>query len=296
MLFNSVFICNLTSLKKHMLTFDFLELKFFESPHFSNTFSVMRHFMKITPLIFLLFCSTIIFSCNKVEKNETLLVASQKFNDLDTIHKEFKIYADSSFQFEKIVKEIDHESQEKWTGNVKIYNDTIKFEPFALKYNRSETAVLKNGFIEFIDGEEPDRMKIEKSSLSSIKNIDFSNFSKIAVFTFYKKFHPLQDEKNLVNYDLKTEELQKIESILKIEFRKNKKLRNYDDYLKQISAVKNLKNEIIIKAHFFCESPHIIESFEYYETGMMDGGNCNVYLELNFTSKEINFINIAGIA
>ncbi len=237
------------------------------------------------------------------EKNETdpnsskksLLIATQNFHDFGKTETIFKIYSDSSYTVSKNIEEVNYKKFETYEGRAEIRNDTIKF-PLLLKYNRCETAILKNGFIEFIDGEYPDRMKIEKTTLFVKKNIDFNKFPNYAIFTFYKNFNKEEWQKDYANYNLNNQELFNIDKIFKSEFRSNKKLRNYNEYLKQIVAIRNSKNEILIQAHFFCKDSHSLESFEYHELSMMDGGNCNVYMEFNLTTGKFNFINIAGIA
>ena len=256
-----------------------------------------------TALQILLFAFLIIFlSCAKlknetktVSEKETLLVASQKFTDLDKTERTLKIYKDSSYVFIENIEEPTHKKLETYEGKLEIKNDTIKF-PLLLKYNRCENAVLKNGFLEFIDGEYPDRMKIEKTSLSVKNYFDLNKFQNYAVFTFYKNFHKQSWETNYSNYDLNTEQIKKIDEIYASEFLKNKRLKNYKNYLKQITAVKNEKNEVIILTHFFCKDSHILESFQYYEISMMDGGICNIYSELNLTTGKITTFNIAGFA
>lgn len=257
----------------------------------------MRHFMKTSLNIIFATFLLITLSCNKNEKiikseKKALLIATQNFNDLVEINRTFKIFSDSTFTFTESLKELNHSKNEIYKGFVKISKDSIKFFPFKLGFNNSETAVLKNGFLEFIDGENPGRMKIEKTNLNLNNNLDLNKFPNYAIFTFHK-----QDlQKDYSNYDLSNSDLIKVDQILKNEISNNNKLRNFDEYLKQIISMKNNKNEILIRAHFFCKTPHLIESFQYYETKISDGSNCNVYLELNLTTGKFNFINIAGAA
>lgn len=136
-------------------------------------------------------------------------------------------------------------------------------------------------------------MKIEKTSLKVNNRIDFKNFKDYAVFTDYKKFDI--DNRNR-SIDLTTDDLKKIESILKTEFKKNKRLRKYSDYLKQVNSLKNEKNENIIGINCYCKNDDLLESFQFYESRMMDGGNCNVYIQLNLTTGKIELVNIAGLA
>ncbi|MEZ7926651.1 MAG: hypothetical protein QMB68_03440, partial [Cloacibacterium sp.] len=49
MLFNSAIFCKLAVLKKHSLRWCFLNFSFFESPHFANTFSVVRQLKRQDP-------------------------------------------------------------------------------------------------------------------------------------------------------------------------------------------------------------------------------------------------------
>ena len=261
----------------------------------------MRHFMKIVNPTNLVVFLLILSSCSKFEKKqngqkEILLTATQNFNDVNEIKRTFTIYADSTYLFTESLKETNHNKIETFEGSIKITQDSIKFDSFEFDFNEAKTAVLKNGFIEFVDGENPDRMKIEKTFLNVKNKLDINKFPNYSVFTFYKKFNNQEWQKEYSNYDLNNQELLKIDEIFKNEFSKNKKLRNFNDYLKQIVAIKNAKNEIIIQAHFFCKQSFLIESYQYYETSMHDGGNCNVYLELNLKTGKFNFINIAGMA
>lgn len=254
--------------------------------------------MKIVTQIFFLL---ILSSCSKFEEKQNeqkkiLLTANQNFNDFYEIKRTFTIYSDSTYLFTEILKETNHNKTETFEGVIKITHDSIKFDPFKFDFNGAKTAVLKNGFIEFVDGKNPDRMKIEKTSLNVKNKIDINKFPNYSIFTFYKKFNNQEWQREYLNYDLNNQELLKIDKILKNEFLKNKKLRNFNDYLKQIVAIRNSKNEIIIQAHLFCKESFLLESYQYYETSMDDGGNCNVYLELNLKTEKINFINIAGMA
>ncbi|GGP01406.1 hypothetical protein GCM10010992_01650 [Cloacibacterium rupense] len=254
----------------------------------------------ISPVLILVFMMLLGFndynSKSETEKKEVLLLATQNFNDLIKINRTFKILSDSSYIFTELVKEENHSKSETFQGLVKIDNDTIKFSPFLLDFNISETAVLKNGFIEFIDGEYPERMKFEITKLNVNNNLDTQKFPNYAIFTFYKKFNKQEWQKEYSNYDLNNQELLKIDQIFKKEFSNNKRLETFDKYLKQIVAVRNNKNEILIQAHFFCKNTSLLESYQYYESMMNDGGNCNVYAELNLTTGKFNYFNIAGLA
>lgn len=252
--------------------------------------------MKIN-LILILFlflsCNKSQNQSNKINQKDTLLIAKQNFDDFRKINRTFTIFSDSTYTFKQIIKDVNYSKEENFEGILKIKNDTIKFFPFELSYNEAETAVLKNGFIEFTDGESPERMKIEKTSLNFINLIDFKNFKDYAVFTDYKKFD--SDNRNR-SVDLTTDDLKKIESILKTEFNKNERLRKYSDYLKQITSTRNDKDEAIVSIYLYCKSSNKLDIYQFYKIGMEDGGNCNVYIRLNLTTEKIELVNIAGLA
>ncbi|SEP76473.1 hypothetical protein [Epilithonimonas lactis] len=252
--------------------------------------------MKINLLIILI----LFLSCNKSENQskkinpkDTLLIAKQNLDDFSRISRTLTIFSDSTYTFKEIIKETNHSREESFEGFLKIKDDTLKFFPFEFDYNESETAVLKNGFVEFVDGQEPFRMKIEKTSLRVKNKIDFKTFKDYAVFTDYAKF---ENDGIYKSIDLNSNDLKKIESILKNEFQKNKSLRKYSDYLKQVTSLKNEKNEAIIGINCYCKNSHTVVSFQFYKIGMRDGGNCNVYIRLNLTTEKIELVNIAGLA
>ncbi len=248
------------------------------------------------------FIVIILASCQIADKpladqeKETVLIANQKFTDLNKIHRIFKIYKDSSYIYTEIINELNHNKTESWRGKVQISNDTIKFLPFRLNYNRSETAILKNGFIEFIDGDYFHRMKIVRTNLKVKNLIDFKNFQDYSVFTFHKSANNLHSQKSFTNYDLTSNELNKIDILLKQVFSQNNKLRKFSDYIKQLEAVKNANNDKIIFIRCFCKGKSLQERYQYFLTTMHDGGNCNIYIELNLTTGKIEIMNIAGLA
>lgn len=244
-------------------------------------------------LILFLSCNKSEDKSNRIKQKDILLIAKQNFDGIRKINRTFTIFSDSSYIFKEIIKETNHSREESFEGFLKIKNDTLKFSPFEFDYNEAETAVLKNGFIEFIDGEEQDRMKIEKTSLKVNNQIDFKNFKDYAVFTDYAKF---ENDHIYKTIDLTTKDLKQIDIILKDQFQNNKHLRKYSDYLKQITSFKNEKSENVVSINCFCKSIHISDSFQFYKTDMHDGGNCNVYIQLNLTTGKIEIFNIAGLA
>ena len=262
----------------------------------------MQHFMKAVIRVKLIVFLLVLLGCNKSEQTpikpekKIILLATQQFSELIKIERTFTVFEDSTYLFTENIVDINHTKIENWEGKMQILNDTLKFFPFSLGYNRSKTAVLKNGFIEFFNGEFPDRMKIERTSLVVKHLINIENFKDYSVFTFYKNSHNLSHEKDFTNLDLTTEKLAKIDVILKQTFKENRGLRNFEEYYKQIESVKNKKGENIIFIHSFCKDGHQMEYYKYYLTSMCDGGNCNVFLQINLTTGKIEVLKIGGMA
>lgn len=255
----------------------------------------MKIFTKKSLIIPLLW---VLLNCQEKKNNaqKILLSANQKLAYLEKIEKTFEIYGDSSYLFTETIHEINHNKTENWEGRVQIMNDTIKFFPFRLAYNQSEVAVLKNGFIEFINGQSFEKLKIQQTSLFVNNSIDFTNFKDYAVFPIQTDIDSSTNKQNLQSYDLTTKELSRIDTILKQDFQKNPNLREFSNYIKQVEAVRNTQGNIIAFIHCFCKDKHRDEIYQYYPTSMMDGGNCNVFIKLNLTTNKIEILTIAGEA
>lgn len=248
------------------------------------------------------YCSIVMLllsSCNKTNdspKSRTLLVAIQRLSDIIKVEKIFKIYGDSSYIFTEMITEFDHKKTESWEGVVRIHNDTIKFFPSRLGYNHGEIAVLKNGFIELINAEHFDKLKIQQTSLFVKNRIDFANFKDYAVFTAQIDIYHSRNKQNFQNYDLTTKELAQIDTILKQDFQKNPNLREFSNYIKQVEAVRNTQGNILAFIHCFCKNTHRDDRYQYYPISIMDGGNCNVFIKLNLSTRKIETLTIAGEA
>ena len=259
----------------------------------------MKNFIKL-----LSFSTLFLFAnCKKLENKskdeyskKTLLAATQNFSSLDKIERTFKIFTDSTYLFTESINQGDYNKLENFKGKLEIENDTIKFSQGRLKYNSAETAVLKNNFVEFCDGEFPYRMKILNTSLKVTNLVDFKNLPNYAVFTYYKKFENDSYKSDFQNYSLNTQELNQVDIILKNTFKANKDLMEFSNYLKQVESVKYKNGNIIINIRCFCKENFTLERFQYDLIRMNDGGNCNVFIKVNLTAGKVESINIAGIA
>ena len=212
-----------------------------------------------------------------------------------------KIYSDSSYICKKNEKNPEYEKSETFNGRYKIIADTINFFPSDFRLINATKAVIKNNFIEFVDGTFPLRIEIKRNKLNSKTNLNFDKYKSYAIFTFNKKFNSylyIDFKSNSIKpYDLNQKELELLHAVISKSFAENKtKLRNENDYLKQCIAVKNSKNEIEIWVACYCKENGIRNGFKYSLIEMSDGGNCNVHLKINLTKKTYSELNISGSA
>ena len=192
-----------------------------------------------------------------------------------------KIYSDSTYICEKNEKSSEYEKREIFKGTFKIVNDTINFFPSNFRPINATKALIKNSFIEFVDGEFPLKIEIKKSKFKSKQNLNFKEFNSYAVFTFNEKFNRNlsfgSTPKSIKAYDLNQNELEEIHTILSKCFLENQtKLNKESDYVKQCIAIKNSKNEIEVWIFCFCKDNSIGNGYKYSLIDMSDGGNCNI--------------------
>lgn len=244
-------------------------------------------------LLFLI--SFLLFSChNKNEKEkELLLIATEKSSFINKSELTFKIFSDSTYIFNVNVKGQLYDKVENFRGYLKIKNDSIDFFPSRFEFIHAEKANLKNGYIEFINGNAPFRLKIDSTKLRVNNLINFSKFKNYAVFNYEKNE---QENDGNLNVDLNEKDIYEIESLLKPEFKKKKNLNEYDKYLKQLIGYKKANGEKYVIVKCFCESRYLLDNFRKYVIEMNDGGKCNIFIVLNLTKKKIEIFSVAGLA
>jgi hypothetical protein len=207
--------------------------------------------------------------------------------------EDFKYYSDSTYTFYLKSIDFDYEKVEKFKGSCYLKNDTLYFTPFEFKPTKSEKAILKNNFIEFIGKYSSYRLEIKKNNTNIKSKLNFKKIKDFAVFTYY----PESEKSNYKLYDLNQSELEKANKILEKCFEENKsKLRNSTEYVKQCVAVKNANNEIEVWISCYCKNSFNKNGYKFYQIEMNDGGNCNVLIKINITKETISELAIAGLA
>ncbi|MFH6999211.1 hypothetical protein ACHRVZ_14845 [Flavobacterium sp. FlaQc-57] len=240
----------------------------------------------------------------KIKKNAAkveMISAINTYNFIGDASLKFQLFSDSSYVFTITENDLNHEKKEKFKDFCFSKNDTIYFSRTRFRYNGSEKAVIKNGFIEFIDGESPLKIEIKKNLFHTKAKLDLKKYNNYAFFTFNPEF---QRPKNygyksgtIKPADLDQNELIELNRILKICFKENaSKLKNINQYIKQCIVVLNEKQEKEVWTFCYCRDPYDKESYKYNLMMVNDGGNCNISLKVNLTKHNYTDLNISGSA
>lgn len=235
------------------------------------------------------------FGCktNSDLSSEEIIYAENKYEFDRTI--KLNIYSDSTYIFTASEKDSRYEKIEKFKGFYFKRLDTIYFKPFEFELTGSEKAVVKNNFIEFIDGKFPLRLKIKKTNFPLKKEIYSEKQDSYSTFTFNSKFYDCFKE-DFKPYDLSEKEINELEMLLIkcIEENKSKMTRPITEYQKQLIAAKNLKGEIEVWVNCNCKEEN--EEFQYSILDYNDGGDCHFNLKINLSKNTYSELYINGEA
>lgn len=230
----------------------------------------------------------VLLSLNSCKK-EHLLEAELTSTSFGDFRKGLVIKEDSTFElkvYDKVFE--DPIKKDSLSGKVKIENDTLYFDSRNNSF-WADKAVLKNGYIEFFQDEQVNKLKIIKSKLNQFETIDYSQFPNYAVFPF------INNNSELRYYELTTKDLVLIDKLIRYEIATKSELRNYENYIFQVTAFLNSKNEILADVDLFCGGNFRDIFFKFNQIRMNDGGNCNVWIELNLSKNEILNTHVSGL-
>lgn len=236
----------------------------------------------------------------KIAQKTEQISAINSYNFIGNSSLKFQLFSDSSYVFTIIDKDMNHEKIEKFNDLCYSKNDTIYFNPTRFRYNGSEKAVIKNNFIEFIGGEFPLKIEIQKNLLHTKNRLNLEKYNNYAFFAFEEEFH-----KSYFKYrsntakaaDLNQKELVELDQILKKCFSDNApKLRKFDNYINQCIVTINEKQEKEVLINSYCKAPYNDKGFKYSLIQMNDGGNCNISLRINLTKHNYSDLSISGSA
>lgn len=264
--------------------------------------------MRYQIVILLLLFGFLIQCKNKEEdsivksRKKAIVFAENLIDDLIGKNKtRLIIYSDSSYFCESFISHVNYEKNEKFRGNLHFKNDTIHFFPSNFKLTNSTKAVIKNNFIEFVDGDYELKIEIKNNLLNSKSKLNFEKYKDYAFFSFNEEFQrPVNygyKAKTLKPYDLEQNELIQLDKILKKCFAENKeKLKKKENYIYQCITVINENGEKEVWVSCYCKNEYREEKYKYWLIDMCDGGNCNVHLKVNLTKNNYSDLNIAGLA
>lgn len=251
--------------------------------------------------IILIFCSVLFFQCNQkkdVEKKskEEILIAEHIYK-LSGDYTKLELFKDSSYTFTISQKSSGYEKIEKYDAKYLIDKDTIKFLEYGFRYLDGDKAVLKNNFIEFLNGKMPLKLKLKTTTINLKNSSDLLNNQDFAFFTYNPNYYNYFSE-NVISYDLKKVDLKTIDEVLNkcIEENPKRLTKQLSKYNKQCIAVKNPKNEIEVFVFCSCNKNFDKEEFKYQINKVDDGGDCYFGVILNLTKKSFGKINISGRA
>ena len=143
--------------------------------------------MIMNRLLLIIIASLLLIQCSQKEKtsNEVLIAK----NNLDLGDSQLlTFYRDSSFSFEWIDHSSNPEIKISCVGKYLIKNDTAYLSS-KIAFGKGNIAIIKNGFIEFINGEYPYRFQIVKSDITLKQSIFVDKFSDYSSFVFNPDFY-----------------------------------------------------------------------------------------------------------
>lgn len=237
---------------------------------------------------------------NKPKQKTEKLSALNNYNFIGKASIRFQFFSDSSYTFTIIEKDDNHDKIEKFNDFCYSKNDTIYFSRTSFRYNRSEKAVIKNNFIEFVGGNFPLKIEIQKNLLQTKNKLNLEKYNNYAFFSFEEEFHKKyfsEKPNTLKPSDLNQMELAEMDQILKKCFSNNaSKVRKFDKYVNQCIVIINQKGEKEVLINSYCQDPYDKKAFKYSLIQMNDGGNCNISLKINLTKHNYSDLNISGSA
>lgn len=247
---------------------------------------------------FIVLCllTTILFTqCIRKNNNtaEVIVSAEWKLDSGDNF--DIKLYSDSIYVFSHSNEIHKDEIGEKYKGRYTINHDTINFAPDNFLYLNATKAILKNKYIEFLDGSYPFKMKITKSNSPLKFCYDTLKYKDFAFFTYSPKFYSYFDNE-AKPYDLSATDLETIKTILDTVFQENnKKIETSEKYNKQCIAIINSKREKEVWIYCSCKLGLFSkDEFQYRINSAKDGGNCYFSVKLNLTLKTYSELQING--
>jgi hypothetical protein len=237
-----------------------------------------------------------LYSCSSATKDtREILIAHDNFDEFTRYQIDFRLLTDSTFIFTYNSSEWSHERKEIFRGRYFVKYDTIYFHPFDFSYIRSDKAILKGDFIEFLNGDKPLKMRLRETVLKSIVTYDTTKYSDYAFFTFDADFYG-KFSNGSKSIDLNANELKLVDSLLNVCLKDNSIKRELKDYYKQCISVVDSSNEKVVWINLLCKGRRRDTTYQHYVTRVHDGGECYLNLKINVDTLKYYQLYINGDA
>ena len=179
-----------------------------------------------------------------------------------------------------------------YSGKYQISNDTFYFEG-----NRIfKKAVLKNGYIEFLQNSFKISLIENRTSIHSEKQLQGQK--DFTFFTYNSKYEYLF--KKGTNVDLNENDIIKIRKIIQSVIKKESKqfihYSNENEYYKQCISILNNKNEKEVWIQCLSKESLFSDDWDARIIDVCDGGDSNFTLKINLTTDEVSELYVNGYA
>jgi len=238
---------------------------------------------------------TALAACTRKDNKKEILSAKFTQEGGSTTKCLFRMYSDSTYTFDiHEYQEYRHEKNEIFRGRYLLKGDSIVFFPFAFYFLNAETALIKNNYLEFVDGKMPFKMKVLYNDMFEYKGVDSVRYKNYSFFTYDTAFYH-QFSEEMTPYDLTNEDLVKIESIMTPCIKDAGLDVALSKYFKQCIAVKNKNDERVVWINFLCDTRDI-ERLKCFVIYTNDGGDCFFNVKINLDKEACYDLSINGSA
>lgn len=250
--------------------------------------------MKIISVFLSLIIFLSFYKCQPTKKEKQDVLEAEHIYPYNEVDASIKFYDDSTYTFNIFQKSSYYKKNEKYSGKYLLEKDTIKFIDRGFQFLTCRIAVINNGFVEFIGGSAPLKLKITETSIKdeyAINSLD----SSYALFSYHPNYYDFFSEK-VKQYSLKKNDVLAINNLLElcISENNNRITHNVNSYTKQCVAVTNANNEIEVIVYCNCKDGS--KGFHYQITAVKDGGDCHFSVKLNLTKGKYSLLYINGSA
>lgn len=186
----------------------------------------------------------------------------------------------------------------KDSGRYTFKNDTLLFDVPCFGYLAGRKAVIKDNFIEYLDGKTEFKVEVKKSDIQVTKTSSpRSRYSDYSFFT-YSPQHVRSFSDARQAFDLEANEVEEIDRLLTKCIRKNRKFLSHKNFelLRQCIAVTNSKGEKLVWVNCLCKEGGYANEFKYEIVEVLDGGSCFFSMMINLTKGSYFLLSVNGQA